>query len=187
MQTFQYGKKRIPDPANEGSTKQVDEKATCYEDVISKFEHHYVPKIDVVNESAKFNKRVQGDESIENFLIDLQQLVISCDYEDQDRHVRDRFIAGLCNEKIQEKLQFMADIDLHKAAEYACRWETLQNQLQNQRSAIASTNKVRSSSRGRGQGRGRGQRGWGQHRRQGRNDDRSFDQREPAQGKRCER
>lgn len=52
MQTFQYGKKRIPDPANEGSTKQVDEKATCYEDVMSKFEHHYVPKINVVNKSS---------------------------------------------------------------------------------------------------------------------------------------
>ena len=62
MQTFQYGKKRIPDQENEATTKQVDEKDTCYEDVISKFEHHYVPKINVMNERAQFNKRVQGDE-----------------------------------------------------------------------------------------------------------------------------
>ena len=81
MQTFQYGKKRIPDPGNEPATKQVDEKDTCYEVVFRLFEHHYVPKINVVNKSAKFNKWIQGDESIDSFLIDLLQLVISCDYQ----------------------------------------------------------------------------------------------------------
>ena len=79
-----------------------------------------------MNESAKFNKRSQGDESLNSFLIDLQQLVISYDYQDQDRQVRDRFIAGLHDEKLQEKLQFLADIDLHNAVEYAHRWESLQ-------------------------------------------------------------
>ena len=85
MQTFKYGKKWAPNPARADNaeapeTIEVDEMATVYNNVISKFDNHYVPKINIVNESANFNKRVQGDELINSFLIDLQLLVLKCDY-----------------------------------------------------------------------------------------------------------
>ena len=40
MQTFQYDKKRISHPGNEPYTNEVDEKDTCYEDVIKMFDNH---------------------------------------------------------------------------------------------------------------------------------------------------
>ena len=61
-------------------------------------------KVNVVNESANFNKKVYGDKSIDNFLIHLQHLVASCDYQDQDRHVKDHIIAtlwGQCQQSLQ--------------------------------------------------------------------------------------
>ena len=164
MQTFKYGKKRVPNPAHANdaelpATIEVDEKATVYDDVIGKFDHHYVPKINIVNESANFNKRVQRGETIDSFLIDLQQLVIKCDYQDPDRQVRDRFIAGLKDDKLQEKLQFMPDVTLERAVDYSRRWEMLQEQLKQQRSDTATASEVRTRGyrgRGHGQARGRG-------------------------------
>ena len=99
MQTFTYGKKSVPNPRKKQPTDpdtiEIDESKDCYADVVGKFNKHYSPKINVVNESANFNKRVQKDEIIDSFLIDLQHMVLKCEYEDPDRQVRDRFIAGL--------------------------------------------------------------------------------------------
>jgi len=86
------------------ATKQVDEKDTCSEDVIRKFRTPLRSKNQRCEWKCKFNKRVQGDESFDCFLIDLQQLVISCDYQDQDWQVRDLLIAGLHVEKLKEKI-----------------------------------------------------------------------------------
>ena len=89
MQTFRYGKKKTEHPSNEGEYIEVDEKDSCYEDVIQKFNEHYVPRVNIVHESIVFNKRVQSaTESVDDFLIDLEQLVLSCDYEDTERQVK---------------------------------------------------------------------------------------------------
>ena len=134
MQTFRYGKKRTEHPSNEGEYIEVDEKDSCYEDVIQKFNEHYVPRVDIVHESIVFNKRVQSaTESVDDFLIDLEQLVLSCDYEDPERQVRDRFIAGLKDSALQEKLQFFTDCSLQKAINYARRFEKVQDNLKNQK------------------------------------------------------
>ena len=159
MQTFSYGEKTVPNSrvrdSGQSPTIQEAEKDTCYADVIKKFDGHYSPKVNVVNESTNFNKRVQGDESIDSFLIDLQQLVLKCEYQDPDRQVRDRFIAGIKDSKLQEKLQFQANITLEKAVGYARRWEALQEQMRQQHGPSVSANEV--SHRGRSKGRGRGQ------------------------------
>ena len=69
MQTFRYGNKRTEHPSNEGEYIEVDEKDSCYEDVIQKFNEHYVPRVNKVHESIVFNKRVQSDtESVDDFL-----------------------------------------------------------------------------------------------------------------------
>ena len=56
---------------------------------------------------------------MDDFLVDLEDLVLTCGYENTDRHVRDRFIAGIRDPHIQKKLQFMMDADLAKAVSYA--------------------------------------------------------------------
>lgn len=162
MQTFKYGKKRIPDANEPARIVEVEEKDTCYEDVLNKFDRHFIPRVNIVNESAKFNKRCQqSGESVDDFLIDLQQLVQKCEYQDPDRQIRDRLIAGLRDQKLQEKLQFTADITLEGAVEYARRWESLQNELEQQRSSELQTDEIRhrNGRRGRSYGRGRGRGG----------------------------
>ena len=85
MATFKYGKKSVVNSAHANDNTvpepiEVDEKATMYEDVVNKFHHHFLPKVIIVNESQVFNKRKQGDESVDDFLIDLQKLALTCDY-----------------------------------------------------------------------------------------------------------
>ena len=66
------------------ATTEVDEKPTCYEDVFNKFHNHFVPKVNIVNESTVFNLRKQKkDELIDNFVVDLEKLVVTCGYQDQ--------------------------------------------------------------------------------------------------------
>ena len=60
MQTFRYGKKKTEHPSNEGELNwtlnniEVDEKDSCYEDVIQNFNEHYVPRVNIVHESIVF-------------------------------------------------------------------------------------------------------------------------------------
>ena len=168
MKTFKYGKKTVPNPEHEHdnskpATKKVDEKSTCYEDVFAKFQHHFVPKVNIVNESTVFNLRKQKTaESIDDFVVDLEKLVQTCDYQDPDRQVRDKFIAGLHDNILQEKLQFMDNCTLQKAVEYARRWEMIHEQMKDRKKesqpSVDELHKsaYRGRGRGRGQGRGRG-------------------------------
>ena len=177
MRTFKYGKRTVPNPAHEHNRRQpetieVNESPDCYEDLADKFNSHYVGKVNTVNESTIFNKRKQAQgESIDSFIIDLERLVLTCDYQDPERQVRDRFIAGLNDEnsQLQERLQFQHNITLTKAVEYARRWEMVQGQVKKQKerevdevhhfSGSGARGNSYGRARGRGQNRGRG-RGW---------------------------
>ena len=82
--------------------------------------------MNIVHKSIVFNKRVQSAaESVDDFLmIDLEQLALSCDYEDPERQARDRFIAGLKDSALQKisssspiapfKRQLIMLVDLRK-------------------------------------------------------------------------
>ena len=169
MKTFKYGKKTIQDPNDANETVKVDESDKCYEDVLNKFNNHFIPQVNIVNESKVFNTRCQGPkESIDSFVVDLQKLVVSCEYHDEDRMVRDRFIAGVNDPRLQEKLQFQKKITLEQAVEYARRHTMIKQQLQDQHGGsmksadeISTRGRSRGSHRGRGQSRGRGGRGRG--------------------------
>ena len=57
--------RKLPNPAHENDntqpdTIQVDESENCYEDMEGKFQNHFVPKVNIINESCIFNKHVQG-------------------------------------------------------------------------------------------------------------------------------
>ena len=58
--------------------------------------------------------------------------MLTCEYQDPDRQVRDQFVVGLHDEKLQEKLQFMSSLTLTKAVDYARRYEMVQGQLKEQ-------------------------------------------------------
>ena len=114
-------------------TIKINEKEMVYADLEGKFQAYYVLQVNIINESTVINKRKQGaTESINDFMVDLQKLVLTCDYSDPDHQVRDWLIAGFYDDKLQEKLQFMSDVTLSKAFEYARRWEMIQAQLKEQ-------------------------------------------------------
>ena len=163
----------------------------CYEDVLSKFNNHFIPQVNIVNESKVFNTRCQGPtESIDSFVVDLQKLVVSCEYQDEDRMVRDRFIAGVNDPQLQEKLQFQRKITLEQAVEYARRHEMIKQQLQEQQGGgtkaadeiSSARGRGRGGSRGRGQGRGRGGRGRGRGQQNN-----NYDQNSSDANKKCDR
>ncbi len=170
MKTFKWGKIRYPNPeydpdnpADRPATLERDESAQIYSDLEGKFQAYYVPSVNVINESTVFNKRVQGEnESIDSFIVDLEKLVLTCSYDDPDRMVRDRFVAGLKNENLQRKLQFMSDLTLSRAVDFARRHEMVCSQIDDQRkkeanAVINTSQRGRGShSRGRNRGRGRG-------------------------------
>ena len=61
MKTFKYGKRQIPNPARADDTSapatiEEDESDKKYVDVVKKFHNHFVPKVNIVNESAQFHK-----------------------------------------------------------------------------------------------------------------------------------
>ena len=71
----------------------MDENYTVYVNLERKFQSHFISQ--------------GATESSDDFVIDLQKLVLTCDYGDPDQQVRDRFMAGLYDDKLQEKLQFI--------------------------------------------------------------------------------
>ena len=67
---------------------------------------HFKPKHLVVAESFKFyNAKQEEGESISNFLVRLKHLASTCEYGSfLKRALRDKFVCGLKDDKIQEKL-----------------------------------------------------------------------------------
>ncbi|KAK9730165.1 RNase H-like domain found in reverse transcriptase [Popillia japonica] len=108
---------------------------TCsYDDVITKFKSHCMPKKNLTVERHNFLTRSQKDaESIEEFVTALKNLSLSCDLGDlRETLVRDMFIAGLNinNRGIKEKLLQEDCLTLEKAIQIAKSVEITQQQAQ---------------------------------------------------------
>ena len=61
------------------------------------------------------------DESLKSFVLDLQNLVKTCGYQDPYRQVCDRLVIGFHAARLPEKLHLSADLSLHKVEEIDCR------------------------------------------------------------------
>ena len=68
VKTFKWGKKAIPNPAYHATDNNTvpqtidrDESAEVYEDLEDKFTRHFIPSVNIINESTIFNKRVQQE------------------------------------------------------------------------------------------------------------------------------
>ena len=164
MATFTWGKTRITDPNDATATIEVDETDEMFDILVGKFQGYFVPQANIINESTVFNTRIQGEkESVDVFARDLQKLVITCEYSDPQRMVRDRFVAGLRDRKLQEKLQFKKDLTLESALENARRYEMVKRQVSEQQEKRVVADEVKERvvdevkpnqyvSRGRGRG-----------------------------------
>lgn len=86
-------------------------KDVTYKVVIEKLKSYFSPKKNRIAQSVEFFKRNQKEhEKVADFAVELQALSKYCDFgEFLDKALRDKFIAGLRNAKIQGELMNSAD------------------------------------------------------------------------------
>ena len=131
--TFRFNTIEQPDPDDPTKTVQVQEKDTDYDCLVRKFTEYFIPKRNIIHERIMFQERAQRKgETVEEFLRELQSLVKTCDYGDPEDQVRDRFVAGLCDRTVKQKLQLNADLTLNKAVIMARQHEQVAEQLAQQ-------------------------------------------------------
>ena len=115
-------------------------KDTPFADIVKALEKHYNPAPLEIAESFHFGTRYQKqDESISDFIVALKKLSIHCNYgEFLNRALRDRFVCGLNNPKIQNKLLNTEDLSFEKACQIAKSMEMAEKNTQEFRPVSAS-------------------------------------------------
>ncbi|KAI4885248.1 hypothetical protein NFI96_018850, partial [Prochilodus magdalenae] len=95
--------------------------ANKYSVVMAKFDEHFIPRLNVIYERAKFHSRVQlSGESVEAFVRQLYELAENCDFGAQkDEQMRDRIVIGIRDKQVSQKLQMKSDLTLRTAIEMA--------------------------------------------------------------------
>ena len=67
-----------------------------------------------------------ADESVEQFITNLYQLVEHCEYGDlRDEMIRDRIVVGIQDSALSERLQMDPDLTLEKAKKLVCQREAV--------------------------------------------------------------
>lgn len=110
---------------NNFNMEVADKKAVAK--LMAEFEKFCAPKKNVIYERFKFNQRSQKDgETFDSFLTDIQKLIRTCDFQEEDNMLRDRIVIGISDTRLQEKLLGREDelskdkvISLCRAAEVA--------------------------------------------------------------------
>ncbi|XP_063961269.1 uncharacterized protein K02A2.6-like [Lytechinus pictus] len=100
-------------------------KDATFDDIIDKLKNHFDPKPLEIAESYKFGTRNQKQgETVGEFIIALKNLSLHCNYGSfLNRALRDRFVCGLADERIQNKLLNTQDLDFDKACQIALSME----------------------------------------------------------------
>ena len=94
----------------------VDDKKV-YATVLQKFNEFFQVRRNVIYERARFNRRSQMEgETTEQFIMELYRFADNCNYQDfRDEMIRDRFIVGIRDQRLSERMQLDATLDLEKA------------------------------------------------------------------------
>ena len=67
-----------------------------FDTVLGKFNTHFVPKVNVIHERAKFHLRQQAEgETVEQYVRALYELAANCKFPDVEDAIRDRLVLGL--------------------------------------------------------------------------------------------
>ena len=87
---------------------------------MKKFDGYFIPKRNVIHESAVFNSRTQAqDESVEIFLRSLQEYAEYCSFNNKSEEIRDKLVIGFPNNVLSKKLELTENSDLNKDCEIA--------------------------------------------------------------------
>ncbi|KAK8757759.1 hypothetical protein V5799_004608 [Amblyomma americanum] len=99
------------------SLRLTDAEKQVYDAVIRAFTKHFVPRMNEVYETAKFNQRKQeAHETVDTCVTDLYKLAESCEYGRlKEELIRNRLVVGLIDMNLSEKLQVNAELTLKRA------------------------------------------------------------------------
>lgn len=113
--------------------------AMKYDAVTKCFQDHFIQRHNPIFERAKFNQRTQQQgESVDSFVTALHSLAEHCDYGAlREQMIRDRFVVGLLDANLSEKLQMESDLKLRGAVDKARNSEAVKSQQPTVRSATA--------------------------------------------------
>lgn len=109
------------------------------------------PKRSVIVETYKFYKITQGEMSISEYIGKLKNQADICEFDTfLDRALRDKFVCGLSNKKIQDRLLGEKELSFQKACEIALAQEIVQaesQELQSNVNAIQAKQKLKYTKR----------------------------------------
>ena len=96
-------------------------KDTQFTDIVRILEKHYNPKPHEIAQSFYFGTRnKKSEESVGDYVLALKRLAVHCNYgEHLNWALRDRFVCGLNNPKVQNKLLNTEDLTFEKACSIA--------------------------------------------------------------------
>jgi transposase InsO family protein len=136
----------------------VGESDKSFEDLTSKFTNHFIPRVNIRHERAKFCERVQRPgETVAEFVRDLYDLVNTCGYADENDQILDRVVQGVRDAHVRRKLQLDDDLNLHKALSIAQQYEMIKSQEEERNTQSQDVSEAYQRSKGRGnRGRGKG-------------------------------
>lgn len=130
FQTFRFETRMVTEGEEVLEERETD---TDFETLVRKFDAYFIVKRNIIHERTKVQERKQAEnESIEQYYRSLRALVVYCEYADMEDQVRDRFVVGLRDIKLKEKLQLIHDLTLSRALEIARQHEQIKKQIRDQ-------------------------------------------------------
>ena len=104
--------------------REVPEWDIDFETLVSRFDSYFLVKRNIIHERTKFQERKQHDsKTIEEYYRSVHALVAHCEYIVAEDQVRDRFVVGLADSRLKEKLQLIHELTLARAPEIARQHE----------------------------------------------------------------
>ena len=116
-----------------------DDEKKNHDNVLSKFNSHFVPTINKIHERAKFHsRRQQPGENMETYIRVLYEMAKTCGYtgEQKEEEIRDQLVVGIQNKQTSEKLQLKDNLKLTEAIEICRSSELVKSQMRAQAECV---------------------------------------------------
>ncbi|UYV83878.1 hypothetical protein LAZ67_X000489 [Cordylochernes scorpioides] len=112
------------------SCKIASDQLKNYGKVIECFESHFILRLNVIYERARFNQRCQQEgEKVNEFITALHSLDEHCNFGMlHDELIRDRIVVGVRDRALSERMQLDTDLTLVKATLMAKQLESVKEQ-----------------------------------------------------------
>lgn len=102
-----------------------------YGELVKALKGHFAPVKSIISERCKFHKRFQKEgETLAQYAVEIKHLASSCDFGSfLNDAMRDRFVSGIKNEDIQQRLMTEKDSTFSQLFEFACRLESARKEV----------------------------------------------------------